>query len=380
MACITTHLASRQPRVQPMNRMRHSHGRSIDAPADDRTYAARAPAAADLERSALRSRRPLTASPMDADPALERSFRGHRGAVNAVCFAPSMRNVVSGGADGDVLVWHFKPTLKAWRFAGHTGAVNAVAVSCAGLVASASQDHSFRLWQPSSEGQSTVVRCTHPVRAVDFSPDGTLLAAAGDCKTVKLYSVPKLRSLGAVGSHDNWVRSVKLSPDGRQVASGGDDRSLRCVSKPGRARALRLTSCFGRFLLSTRSHCSSSACGMWRRENVFTASSTLGASICKRASLRELRMSYSRPPLQARPLALLAPRRSVSGKRLQRRRCPALGSPVGPSVADSGTSQPPSRSSAHRFVPSARRLSVQRKRGWCSSPLVRLQPARRGGL
>lgn len=75
-------------------------------------------------------------------PALERSFRGHRGAVNGVAFVPSMRQLVSGGADGDVLVWHFKATLRAWRYAGHTAAVHSVA-HCAqsGLVASASQDN-----------------------------------------------------------------------------------------------------------------------------------------------------------------------------------------------------------------------------------------------
>ncbi len=54
-----------------------------------------------------------------ADPVLERAFRGHKGGVNALVFNPNMRQLVSGGEDGDVLVWHFKPSLRAYRFGGH---------------------------------------------------------------------------------------------------------------------------------------------------------------------------------------------------------------------------------------------------------------------
>lgn len=32
------------------------------------------------------------------DPNLERSFRGHRGAVHSVCFNPSMKQLISGAS------------------------------------------------------------------------------------------------------------------------------------------------------------------------------------------------------------------------------------------------------------------------------------------
>jgi WD40 repeat protein len=54
------------------------------------------------------------------EPCLERSFRGHRGGVSSLVFNPNMRQLISGGLDGDVLVWNFKPSLRAYRFAGHT--------------------------------------------------------------------------------------------------------------------------------------------------------------------------------------------------------------------------------------------------------------------
>lgn len=80
---------------------------------------------------------------------MERSFRGHKGAVAAVVFNPDMRQLVSGSADGSVMVWNFKPQLRAFRFAGHAGAVHSVDFSAAhGVIASGSQDRSVRLWRP----------------------------------------------------------------------------------------------------------------------------------------------------------------------------------------------------------------------------------------
>ena len=54
-----------------------------------------------------------------SDPTLERSFRGHKGAVTSVSFAPSLRQLASGAADHVVMVWNFKPQLRAFRFMGH---------------------------------------------------------------------------------------------------------------------------------------------------------------------------------------------------------------------------------------------------------------------
>jgi WD40 repeat protein len=53
------------------------------------------------------------------DPSLERSFRGHKDAVMSVVFNPNMKQVVSSSLDGVVMVWNFKPQLRAFKFAGH---------------------------------------------------------------------------------------------------------------------------------------------------------------------------------------------------------------------------------------------------------------------
>ena len=41
---------------------------------------------------------------MTADPTLERTFRGHKGAINALDFNPNMKQLASGAEDGQIMV------------------------------------------------------------------------------------------------------------------------------------------------------------------------------------------------------------------------------------------------------------------------------------
>ena len=64
-----------------------------------------------------------------SDPALKRSFKGHKDGVTSSCFNPNLRQVISGSLDGTVMVWNFKPMMRPFRFVGHKGAVHSVCVT-----------------------------------------------------------------------------------------------------------------------------------------------------------------------------------------------------------------------------------------------------------
>ena len=60
-----------------------------------------------------------------------------------------MRQLASGADDNTLMVWNFKPQMRAFRFVGHKGPVRCVNYSPNGtLIASGSVDRTVRLWVP----------------------------------------------------------------------------------------------------------------------------------------------------------------------------------------------------------------------------------------
>ena len=58
------------------------------------------------------------------------------------------------------------------------------------------------------------------MRAVAFSPRGTLLAAAGDSKVIALYDVSSGDQVATLTGHGAWVLSLDWSNTGRYLLSG----------------------------------------------------------------------------------------------------------------------------------------------------------------
>lgn len=167
-------------------------------------------------------------------------LRGHVDGVWSVAYSPGGKYLASGGYDSMVKIWDGATGQELCTCAGHTGRVLSVAFSPDGkLLASASsvlgRDRSVGgeviVWDPAT-GQKLFTLSGHPSGAfgVSFSPDGNRLASAGFDQTVKTWDVHDghevltlanpVGQAGGIVNLNNWSRwNVDFSPDGSWLAA-----------------------------------------------------------------------------------------------------------------------------------------------------------------
>jgi WD40 repeat protein len=160
---------------------------------------------------------------------------GHTAAVLAVAMSPE-GTLATASADHTIRLWHLPRTV----LTANGGFVDGLALSPSrGILASASADNTMRLWNVANPADPAPLSGAIPgsgdFDSLSFRPDGQLLAA-GEQNTVQLWQVSDPRHPVRIGSPlpgwgpgtaDSFVASMAFSPDGRTLAVGSDNRSVQ---------------------------------------------------------------------------------------------------------------------------------------------------------
>jgi WD40 repeat protein len=160
---------------------------------------------------------------------LERVLEGHTGAVNAVALSLDGRYALSGSDDRTVKLWEVNRGACLRTLTGHPASVIAVALAADAFRAiSSCSDGSVKLWDLENgtaiahlDGHSDVVR------AIGIDRTGTRAATGSVDRTIKLWRLDDLRPPVQIDAHAGAVISLAFSPDGQLCASGGDDGRIK---------------------------------------------------------------------------------------------------------------------------------------------------------
>ncbi|MET9395332.1 helix-turn-helix domain-containing protein [Streptomyces sp. NPDC006624] len=172
-------------------------------------------------------------------PRLADVVSAHAAQVRGVAFSPDDRLLASVSFDRTLRLTDVSDPYHAGRprvLDGHIGLVHSVAFRQDGRrLATGGDDQTARLWDVPTRREVATLPQPNPVRAVGFSPDGSLVTGDDEGR-VLLWHLPPPVAAG----HTGPVNSVAYTRAGRMLVTAGDDRTVRLwdAARPGSGAAV----------------------------------------------------------------------------------------------------------------------------------------------
>jgi WD40 repeat protein len=162
-----------------------------------------------------------------------RAFANDEDEIFAMNYSPDNRLLAFGDRLGTVTLCEHATGRVLSRTNAHPPHVYAIEFSPDGqLLASCGADASIKLWLVHPEGltfRATLRGHMGYISCAAFSPDGTRLVSAAGDQSIKLWDTAQAAEVATLYGHIDYVTPAKFSKDGNTIYSSGfgADRQIR---------------------------------------------------------------------------------------------------------------------------------------------------------
>ncbi|MEO6809387.1 MAG: protein kinase, partial [Isosphaeraceae bacterium] len=148
-------------------------------------------------------------------------------------FTTDSRHLIFSSSDPVVRLWRLELAPEPPQL-GHAEETWASVFSPDGhILATAGNDDTVKLWDPAN-GQELATLRGHEatVTTLAFSPDGRTLVSGSLDGSARLWDLASRQTRLVLGRHEGGLRGLAISPDGRRLATSGSDQLIRLWSLP----------------------------------------------------------------------------------------------------------------------------------------------------
>jgi WD40 repeat protein len=166
---------------------------------------------------------------------LQRTLTTHHQRVWSVRFSPDGKLLATGSSDGTVQLWDIATWAVIDTFPVYANWLFSIGFSPnSQMLAIPNSQNQVNIWAMSRVGGTeprVAIATLHGhqalVSALQFSPDGKLLATASADRSIRLWDTRTWQELYLWQGYNNWVSAVTFSPAGTQIVSGTQDGIVR---------------------------------------------------------------------------------------------------------------------------------------------------------
>jgi len=164
------------------------------------------------------------AKPPPMPAAVGMVLAGHSNGITALCSLPNGQ-LASASHDHTVRLWDLGDGVEITRFDGHSSPVNGLCLLSDGRLASASDDNTIRLWDIESGAETACISgYNNGVWALYELPGGRLASVSGD-NVVRIRDIADSGKITTLECRGRWITSLCILPGGVLASASGSHTS-----------------------------------------------------------------------------------------------------------------------------------------------------------